>query len=139
MSHRIRSLSLDCAEKRIHDITANTWKLFRQIIDGLRSIHKLNIFHRDLKPTNIFLDFDGKIKIGDFGLATFSQRTSVPKGEGFNEAVELDPDASVEQHTRGVGTFLYTAPEIISAKVNSGSGEIRVKIQLRKRNMVGRL
>merc|ERR1719320_1326138 len=125
MSQRtIRALSLGAeGREEIDEINARTWKLFRQILDGLRSIHKLNIFHRDLKPTNIFLDFDGKIKIGDFGLATFSQRTSVPKGEGFNEAVELDPDASVEQHTRGVGTFLYTAPEIISAKVNSGSGE----------------
>jgi len=123
MSQRtIRALSLGLeGSKEIDEINARTWKLFRQILDGLRSIHKLDIFHRDLKPTNIFLDFDGKIKIGDFGLATFSQRTSLPKEEvDIPEARILD--VSIEQHTRGVGTYLYTAPEILSAKANSGSG-----------------
>merc|ERR1719320_1620692 len=123
MSQRtIRALSLGAeGSKEIDEINARTWKLFRQILDGLRSIHKLDIFHRDLKPTNIFLSFDGKIKIGDFGLATFSQRTSLPKGAvDFPEAQNLE--VSIEQHTRGVGTYLYTAPEILSAKTNSGSG-----------------
>merc|ERR1719320_2328219 len=100
MSQRtIRALSLGAeGREEIDEINARTWKLFRQILDGLRSIHKLDIFHRDLKPTNIFLDFDGKIKIGDFGLATFSQRTSLPKGEAdLPEAPDLD--VSFEQHT----------------------------------------
>jgi len=123
MSQRtIRALSLGAeGNKEIDEINARTWKLFRQILDGLRSIHKLDIFHRDLKPTNIFLDFDGKIKIGDFGLATFSQRTSLPKGPVVLPEVP-SLDVSLEQHTRGVGTYLYTAPEILSAKASSGTG-----------------
>ena len=43
--------------------------LFRQILEALAYIHSRGIIHRDLKPANIFLDSEGNIKIGDFGLA----------------------------------------------------------------------
>ena len=40
-----------------------------QLCHGLDHLHENNIVHRDLKPGNIFLSDDGKLKIGDFGLA----------------------------------------------------------------------
>ena len=40
-----------------------------QICRGLDHFHELEILHRDLKPANIFLAEDGRLKIGDFGLA----------------------------------------------------------------------
>ena len=40
-----------------------------QISEGLQHLHESDIVHRDLKPANIFLSDDGRLKLGDFGLA----------------------------------------------------------------------
>lgn len=40
-----------------------------QILRGLKYIHSANVLHRDLKPTNLFLNANCDLKIADFGLA----------------------------------------------------------------------
>lgn len=39
------------------------------VIEGLQEAHQLGVIHRDVKPSNCFLDADGRVKIGDFGLS----------------------------------------------------------------------
>ncbi len=40
-----------------------------QIIDGLAAAHAVGILHRDIKTSNCFVDADGSVKIGDYGLS----------------------------------------------------------------------
>ena len=68
--------------------------IFRQLLKGVQTIHNQNLIHRDIKPANIFLDEDLNVKIGDFGLATFAEKSNEP--------------GSFSQE---VGTPLYSAPE----------------------------
>ena len=44
------------------------WKIFIQLVKGLKSLHDLNIIHRDIKSSNIFLFSNGEAKLGDLNV-----------------------------------------------------------------------
>ena len=70
-----------------------------QLADGLEAAHREGVVHRDLKPGNLRLTPEGRLKILDFGLAT---------------RVGLVGQASVTQSVLDagpVGTLAYMAPE----------------------------
>ncbi|KAI9843471.1 MAG: hypothetical protein M1837_006317 [Sclerophora amabilis] len=97
----------DLIKSGLYDTVEESWRLFRQILEGLSHIHGHGIIHRDLKPANIFIDVASNPRIGDFGLATSGQyyladKAATPVGE-----VESDM-------TRSIGTAMYVAPELRS-------------------------
>src|SRR3989338_5936222 len=44
--------------------------IFRQLLIGLVHLHTRLIIHSDFKPSNIFVNKDGKVCIGDMGLSS---------------------------------------------------------------------
>ncbi|OMO72071.1 hypothetical protein CCACVL1_17963 [Corchorus capsularis] len=76
----------------------------QQIMSGLAHCHRFGIVHRDIKPDNIFIDFRGKLKIGDFGSATWlgEERTA----DGL------------------VGTPYYVAPEVVLGRAYNDKADV---------------
>ncbi len=50
--------------------TEHVRALMLELVDVIGHLHSNGVFHRDVKPENIFLAADGTMKLGDFGLAT---------------------------------------------------------------------
>lgn len=73
-------------------------KVLVQILIGLQHIHSCNLVHRDLKPDNILVTKDKKVKILDFGW-------------GFQIQAHV-----AEWDTHQIGTLHYMAPEVIKKK-----------------------
>ena len=48
-----------------------------QIANGLSAAHENRIIHRDIKPQNIMISRDGKVKVADFGIAKVADSTTV--------------------------------------------------------------
>jgi eukaryotic-like serine/threonine-protein kinase len=68
-----------------------------QIAGALQHAHNHGIIHRDLKPTNLFFGDDGRMVLGDFGIARDTHNLE-----------DTDPG-------RAAGTFAYMSPEQICA------------------------
>ncbi|HSD31974.1 MAG TPA: protein kinase [Gemmatimonadales bacterium] len=69
------------------------------VLEGLESAHQREILHRDVKPSNVFLDADGRAKIGDFGISK-----------------SLEVDSHLSQTGAFLGTPFYASPEQIAAE-----------------------
>lgn len=75
-------------------------KSFGQLATALQYAHEREVIHRDLKPVNLMLNFDGQIKLMDFGLAMPLHASTT----------DLDRDRQV------VGTPRYMAPEQLNGR-----------------------
>jgi len=50
------------------------WRIFIQVVRGLKALHDMKIYHRDLKTANIFLMKDGSVKLGDMNVSKVAKK-----------------------------------------------------------------
>jgi len=72
--------------------------ILEAVLAGLAAAHRAGIVHRDLKPENVLLADDGRIKIGDFGLARAATANTATGAALLGTIAYLSP----ELVTRGV-------------------------------------
>ena len=77
-----------------------------QLADALMHAHEHGVIHRDIKPQNVMMQYDGGIKLLDFGIATI---TDAP---------------NITQKDMVVGSVHYMAPEVLKGKGASPKSDI---------------
>jgi response regulator RpfG family c-di-GMP phosphodiesterase/tRNA A-37 threonylcarbamoyl transferase component Bud32 len=67
-------------------------EIIRQLLEGLGYAHARGVIHRDVKPPNILLNDDGRIKITDFGIARIDTSTLTQIGEVMGSPGYMSPE-----------------------------------------------
>ncbi|HEY0191910.1 MAG TPA: serine/threonine-protein kinase, partial [Kofleriaceae bacterium] len=83
---------------------------YAQAARGLWAANQLGLVHRDVKPNNIFVGHDGRVRIGDFGLAT-RRGAQVAPALGSEPAGVTGTETTLSSTGRVVGTPAYMPPE----------------------------
>ena len=89
---------------------AEIGEIVRQLLDGLGYAHAQGVVHRDVKPSNILINDDGRIKISDFGIAHLDSSSLTQVGEimgspGYMSPEQFtgdEPDARTDIYAVGV-------------------------------------
>ena len=76
---------------------ARALALLEPVLSALAAAHRAGLVHRDVKPENVLIADDGRVKVADFGLA---------------RAVSADTQHTATQGVL-IGTVSYLAPELV--------------------------
>ena len=90
-------LSVRLSEDKIREI-------FKEIVSAVKFIHERGIVHRDIKPENILVNWEGNIKLGDFGWACRNSECEAAGGHA--------------------GTLEYMSPECLHKQRHSYATDI---------------
>ncbi|MHB1004874.1 MAG: protein kinase domain-containing protein [Chloroflexota bacterium] len=111
--------------------------LTAQILSALAAAHERGIIHRDVKPHNVLLTTDGRVKVVDFGIAQLSAAAGLTQaGEVFGTASYLAPErakgesATAASDVYAVGVLLY---ELVTGRLPF-TGDTPIEVALKQVN-----
>ena len=87
------------------------WNILIQIINGIKALHGLKIYHRDLKSANVFICKDGTVKIGDMNVSKVAKKGLLYTQTGTpyyaSPEVWMDKPYDSKSDIWSVGCILY--------------------------------
>ncbi len=89
----------------------------KQLLDAISFAHEQGIIHQDIKSANVFLDGNGSVKIGDFGLA----RLITGNAPSF---VDKMTDSQARALAQRMGTPAYMSPELCFGEIQDERSDI---------------
>lgn len=101
----VKSIALDSILQRDDVSITRKLDILIQICAALAYAHRNGVIHRDIKPGNVLVDYDGHVRLVDFGIA------------GYFTANKEQPQPSLEELVMGTGA--YMAPEQQKGTVNT--------------------
>ena len=91
-----------------------------QIAQGMEAAHTNHIIHRDIKPQNIIISKEGKVKVTDFGIAKAATSNTIAAGQAVGSVHYISPEqarggySDEKSDIYSLGITLY---EMISGKM----------------------
>ena len=88
-------------------------EIIHQLLDGLAHAHAAGVIHRDVKPSNILIKNDGRIKISDFGIARIESSQLTQVGDVLGTPHYMAPeqfmgaDIGLQADLYSVGVIAY--------------------------------
>ncbi|WP_329193997.1 MULTISPECIES: serine/threonine-protein kinase [unclassified Streptomyces] len=89
-----------------------------QVLAALRSAHESGVVHRDVKPANVLIANDGRVLLGDFGIASLEGSSAITRtGEVVGSPEFLAPERALGREPGpasdlwSLGVLLYAAVE----------------------------
>lgn len=122
LSERIASSDVPLSKIKPQTMsTSQRMELCKQLFGSLDFMHKSGVMHRDIKPENIFIEIDDKgdpyVQIADYGTAKIAYNQLISPGIDFTHDFNTT-------HTKGLGTPLWMAPEILNKENYNSSADV---------------
>jgi serine/threonine-protein kinase len=99
-------------------------EIVEQVAAALEEAHRHGIVHRDIKPANVFLDAQGRVKVGDFGVARIEGSELTQAGISLGTPGYLAPEvlrggaATVRSDVFALGVLAY---QVVTGKPAFGA------------------
>mmetsp|Transcript_6586 Transcript_6586/g.10758 ORF Transcript_6586/g.10758 Transcript_6586/m.10758 type:complete len:794 (-) Transcript_6586:257-2638(-) len=109
--------------KYVHALTkqvmleSSARRVFKELASALSYMHANHIAHRDIKPDNLLIDFDGKLKLSDFGVSVHFENDRQKESISMKSLARSTSRGRVQATE---GTFNFYSPEMCFTGQSSG-------------------